>query len=141
MLAQAILLSAHLIESNADDALPIYRQRDQLSRLGFDLPLNTLYGYWTHGTDMLGPVAAVTLSTLLGDDVVNLDDTKLKVLIRNTPRPLPGASAVLHRHERAGRIHFHPDLAGPGNRTFCRGHRGLHPMRRLQGLQQQDPRS
>jgi transposase len=79
-------LFAHLIESKCDDALPIYRQRDQLSRLGFDLPLNTLYGYWTHGTDMLAPVAAVTLSTLLGDDVVNLDDTKLKVLDKEHPK-------------------------------------------------------
>ena len=71
---------AHLIESKCDDALPIYRQRDQFSRLGFDIPLNTLYGYWKHGTDMLAPVAGVTLSKLLGDDIVNLDDTRLMVL-------------------------------------------------------------
>lgn len=73
-------LLASLIENKCDDALPIHRQRDRLMRLGFDVPLSTLYDYWTHGTDLLNPVAATTLSSLLGDDYVNIDDTKLKVL-------------------------------------------------------------
>lgn len=79
-------LLAHLIESKCDDALPIYRQRDQLLRLGFDVPLNTLYGYWNYSTDLLSSVGNTTLSSLLGDNIVNLDDTKIDVLDTDDPR-------------------------------------------------------
>jgi transposase len=74
-------LLAHLVESKCDDALPIYRQRDQLKRLGFDVPLNTLYRYWGYVMKLLKPVADTTLSVVLGDPVyVAMDDTKLEVL-------------------------------------------------------------
>jgi transposase/FtsZ-binding cell division protein ZapB len=79
-------LLAHLIESKCDDALPIHRQRDQLSRLGFDVPQSTLYDYFAHGTDLLRPVAGVTLSKLLGQAYVQVDDTTLKVLDRRHPK-------------------------------------------------------
>jgi len=77
-------LLAHLVESKCDDALPIYRQRDQLGRLGFEVPLNTLYSYWHYVTDLLRPVADTTMSVVLGDpNYVALDDTKLMVLDKN----------------------------------------------------------
>jgi len=79
-------LLAHLIESKCDDALPIHRQRDQLSRLGFDVPQSTLYDYFAHATDLLRPVAGVTLSKLLGQAYVQVDDTTLKVLDRRQPK-------------------------------------------------------
>lgn len=75
---------AHLVESKCDDALPIHRQQDQFSRLGFDVPENTLYSYWSYVTDLLRPVADTTLSVVLGDPVyVAMDDTTLKVLDKN----------------------------------------------------------
>lgn len=75
---------AHLVESKCDDALPIHRQRDQFLRLGFDVPGNTLYSYWSYVTDLLRPVADTTLSVVLGDPVyVAMDDTTLKVLDKN----------------------------------------------------------
>jgi len=73
---------AQLIESKCDDALPIYRQADQLKRLGFEVPLNTLYGYWTYVTDLLLPVSDAVLGTVLDGDIVALDDTRLDVLDR-----------------------------------------------------------
>lgn len=79
-------LLAHLIEAKCDDALPIYRQQDQLSRLGFDVPLNTLYGYWDYATGLLQPVADAIVSTALGDTVVGVDDTKLDFLDPTDPR-------------------------------------------------------
>jgi len=79
-------LLAHLIEAKCDDALPIYRQQDQLRRLGFDVPLNTLYGYWDYATGLLQPVADAIVSTVLGDDVVGVDDTKLDFLDPADPR-------------------------------------------------------
>ena len=71
---------AHLVESKCDDSLPIYRLRDGYARLGFDVPLNTLYGYWTWVLDLLVPVADVTLGVVLEDDIVCIDDTGMPVL-------------------------------------------------------------
>lgn len=71
---------AHLVESKCDDSLPIYRLRDGYARLGFDVPLNTLYGYWTWALDLLVPVAEVTLAVVLDDDIVCIDDTGMPVL-------------------------------------------------------------
>jgi transposase len=75
-----VSLLASLIENKCDDALPIHRQCDRLLRLGFDVPLNTLYGYWTQATTLLSPIAKTTLSSVLGEAYVNVDDTTLKVL-------------------------------------------------------------
>ncbi|HHH27589.1 MAG TPA: IS66 family transposase [Polyangiaceae bacterium] len=71
---------ADLIESKCDDSLPIYRIRDRYARLGADIPLASLYGYWTFGTDLLLALAEVTLGVVLGDDIVALDDTGMPVL-------------------------------------------------------------
>lgn len=71
---------AHLIESKCDDSLPIYRLRDGFARLGFDVPLNTLYRYWTFVLDLLIPVAEVTLAVVLDDEIVCVDDTGMPVL-------------------------------------------------------------
>jgi transposase len=79
-------LLAALIENKCDDGLPIHRQQDRLARMGFDVPVNTLYGYFAHGTDLIVPVAAVTLSTLLGQFYAQVDDTTLKVLDKGHPR-------------------------------------------------------
>jgi transposase len=76
---------AHLIESKCDDALPIYRQRDQFSRLGFEIPLNTLYSNWNYALDLLLPVATVTLSVVLGDEIVRIDDTGMPVIDKTRP--------------------------------------------------------
>ena len=70
-------LLAHLLEAKCDDALPVYRQRQQLARLGFDVPLNTLYGYWDAASRLVQPVAQIVLSCVLGKATVGVDDTRL----------------------------------------------------------------
>ena len=70
-------LLAHLLEAKCDDAMPVYRQRQQLARLGFDIPINTLYGYWNAACDVIEPVAQIVLSYVLGQDIVGIDDTRL----------------------------------------------------------------
>jgi transposase len=77
---------AHLVESKCDDSLPIYRLRDGYARLGFDVPLNTLYRYWTFALDLLVPVAEVTLGVVLDDDIVCIDDTGMPVLDESKAR-------------------------------------------------------
>ena len=71
---------AQLIEAKCDDGLPVERQRDQWLRLGFDVPANTLYTYWTYGTSLLVPLAKVVHSMVLAEDIVGVDDTSLPVL-------------------------------------------------------------
>jgi len=79
-------LLATLIENKCDDALPVYRQRDRFSRLGFAIPTNTLYDYFAYGTDLIIPVAKTTLSRVLGDSYVQADDTKFQVLDKRRPK-------------------------------------------------------
>ncbi|MCR4256440.1 MAG: IS66 family transposase [Candidatus Uhrbacteria bacterium] len=78
-------LLAHLVESKCDDALPIHRQQGQFSRLGFDVPVNTLYGYFRYVTELLSPVASILQSIVLGYPVVALDDTRLDVIDKSHP--------------------------------------------------------
>jgi transposase len=73
-------LLAYLVESKCDDGMPIDRLRDQLHRLGFDIPINTLYTYWTHATKLLLPVAEILRAQVLADPIVRVDDTALPVL-------------------------------------------------------------
>lgn len=77
---------AHMLESKCDDAMPVYRLRDRFARLGFDVPLNTMYGYWTFALDLLVPVAEVTLGVVLDEDVVCIDDTGMPVLDKTKPK-------------------------------------------------------
>ena len=79
-------LLAHLVEAKCDDALPIHRQQDQLRRLGFDVPVNTLYGYWDYATTLLMPVADAIVSTVLANPIVGIDDTRLDVLDRSNAK-------------------------------------------------------
>ena len=73
-------LLAHLLEAKCDDAMPVYRQRQQLARLGFDIPLNTLYSYWDAASSIVEPVAQIILSCVLGKAIVGVDDTRLNWL-------------------------------------------------------------
>ena len=73
-------LLAHLVEAKCDDGMPIERLRDQLHRLGFDIPINTLYTYWTHATTLLLRVAKILQAQVLADPIVRVDDTSLPVL-------------------------------------------------------------
>jgi transposase len=75
-----VSVPAHLVESKCEDALPIHRQADQFKRLGWEVPTNTLYGYWNFGVDLLEPVAHVVQSKVLGGYVTGIDDTRVDFL-------------------------------------------------------------
>lgn len=75
-----VSLLAHLLEAKCDDGLPIYRIKQQFSRYGFDVPLNTLYDYWKIAAKMVYPVAQVVLSEVLHQAIVGVDDTMLNWL-------------------------------------------------------------
>jgi transposase len=71
---------AFLVETKCDDGMPLYRIADQFKRLGYDIPVNTLYSAWSYALDLLKPVADTVLSETLGNDVVAVDDTSMPVL-------------------------------------------------------------
>jgi transposase len=72
---------AELIESKCDDAMPVHRQCDRFSRLGFSLPEPTAYGYFRYGTELFVPIAEMVLAEILDDpNWAGVDDTGLDVL-------------------------------------------------------------
>lgn len=73
-------LLAEFLILKCDDALPLHRVREQLIRLGLDLPKSTLGRWWTYVTALLGPLADVVLGRLLAQDYIGVDDTGLLYL-------------------------------------------------------------
>lgn len=77
-------LLAKLIADKTSMALPVERQRRQLAGLGLHVPAKTLASYWAYTLDLLEPVAVATLSAVLGDEVVGLDDSHIKTLDKSS---------------------------------------------------------
>lgn len=73
-------LLAEFLILKCDDALPLHRVREQLLRLGIDLPKSTLGRWWDYVTMLLGPLADVIIGRLLADDYLGVDDTGLLYL-------------------------------------------------------------
>jgi len=76
-------LVAHLLVSKFVDGLPAHRQREQLARLGLDLPVSTLIDQLKWATDLLRPLWRVALEEVLASRVMHMDGTGLPVLDRN----------------------------------------------------------
>ena len=76
-------LVAHLLVSKFVDGLPAHRQREQLARLGLDLPVSTLIDQLKWATDLLRPLWRVALDAVLASRVMHMDGTGLPVLDRN----------------------------------------------------------
>ncbi len=73
-------LVAKLVKDKCANALPLHRQRMELARLGLELTDKTVDSYWAYATDLLGPIGDATVSDVLGEAIVGVDDTHLKVL-------------------------------------------------------------
>lgn len=76
-------LVAHLLVSKFADGLPAHRQREQLARLGLELPVSTLIDQLKWATDLLRPIWRVALDEVLASRVMHMDGTGLPVLDRN----------------------------------------------------------
>lgn len=73
-----------------DDAIPLHRVREQLLRLGIDIPKSTLGRWWDYVTQLLGPLADVIVGRILADEYIGVDDTGLLYLDpsdKGTKRP------------------------------------------------------
>lgn len=71
---------AELLILKCDDALPLNRVREQLLRLGIDLPMSTIGRWWDYATSLLGPLADVIVGRILADPYMAVDDTGLLYL-------------------------------------------------------------
>jgi transposase len=72
-------LVAHLIVGKYRDGLPLYRQAEQLARLGLKMPSSSMADQITWGTDLLQPLWRNLIDRLLESRVMHLDGTGLPV--------------------------------------------------------------
>lgn len=72
------LLSA-LVTEKVCDGLPLRRVHKRLKRAGLDIPLRTLNRWESFAHQILLPLIRVIKQKVLGSEVINLDDTGLRV--------------------------------------------------------------
>jgi transposase len=72
-------LMAHVAVSKYADHLPLYRQEGILKRFGVDLARSTMCGWMAAAADLLAPVVMAMLKRVLQSEVIQTDDTPVKV--------------------------------------------------------------
>ena len=73
-------LLAHIAVSKYQDALPLYRQEEILTRIGCDLPRATLASWMVKTGILIQPLINLLRDKLLGYDILALDETPVQVL-------------------------------------------------------------
>ena len=74
-------LLAHIVVSKYQDALPLYRQEQILTRIGVDLPRATLARWMVRvGTDLIQPLINLLRDQLLASGLISMDETPVQVL-------------------------------------------------------------
>jgi transposase len=74
-----------LVVNKVVDGLPLNRTRKIFSRCGLDLPMQTLNRWEGFAYNVLAPIFPVLRNAVLTSDIINLDDTGLKVLDSTVP--------------------------------------------------------
>ena len=74
-------LLAHIVVSKYQDALPLYRQEQILTRINVDLPRATLARWMVRvGTELIQPLINLLRDRLLAYDILQMDETPVQVL-------------------------------------------------------------
>ena len=73
-------LLAHVLLSKYDDHLPLYRQQQQLARLGVDFARQTLCDWVEKGAEWLQPIVREIKRELLAGDYLQVDETPVRVM-------------------------------------------------------------
>lgn len=76
-------LLATLAINKVVDGLPLHRTRRIFGRLGVDLPIQTLNRWEAFGHEVVSPVIRALVRAVKESDVIQLDDTGLRVRDRN----------------------------------------------------------
>jgi transposase len=109
-------LMAHVAVSKYADHLPLYRQEGIFKRFGVDLSRSTMCDWMAAAAGLLAPVVRVMLKRVLESDVVQTDDTTVKVQDHDGPGIKTGRLWVHvgdHNH-RYTVYDYTPDRSGAG---------------------------
>jgi transposase len=81
-------LLAHVMVSKFSEHMPLYRQQDVLGRHGIFLARSTLCGWMAQCAQLLGPLVELMRQRVVQSDLINADETPVRVLdrTRNTTR-------------------------------------------------------
>lgn len=79
-------LVAKLVIGKYSDGVPLYRQGEELERLGLSMPSSSMSDQITWATDLLRPIWRRLLADVLQATVMHIDGTSLPVLDRESPK-------------------------------------------------------
>jgi transposase len=75
-------LLAYVVVNKFSEHLPLYRQQDVLNRHGIFLARSTLCGWLAQAAVLLGPLAELMRQRVVKSDLINADETPVRVLDR-----------------------------------------------------------
>ncbi len=78
---------AHIATGKYVDGLPLYRQEQQLKRIGVDLPRSTLAHWMVKAGMLVQPLINLLRDRVLSYDIIGMDETRLQVLKEPGRRP------------------------------------------------------
>ena len=73
-------LLAHITVAKYQDALPLYRQEQILTRIGVDIPRATLANWMIQAGQLIQPLINLLRDRLLAYDIIQMDETTVQVL-------------------------------------------------------------
>jgi transposase len=84
--AYGAMLVAKLVVGKYWDGMPLYRQGEELERLGLSMPSSSMSDQITWATDLLRPIRRLLLASALAAVVMHVDGTSLPVLDHDSPK-------------------------------------------------------
>lgn len=84
--AYGAALVAKLVVGKYWDGMPLYRQGEELERLGLSMPSSSMSDQITWATDLLRPIWRLLLANVLVAVVMHVDGTSLPVLDHDSPK-------------------------------------------------------
>jgi transposase len=111
--------------------LPLYRQQQDLARMGFDLSRQTMANWILKGADWLGPVYDRLHAVLLERDILHADESTVQVLHEEGRAAKTKSTMWLYRTGRDGPpialFEYQPTRGGEHPKRFLNGFHGyLH---------------
>src|SRR4051812_46435472 len=119
-------LMAHVAVSKYADHLPLYRQEGIFKRFGVDLSRSTMCDWMAAAAGLLAPVVKAMLTRVLMSEVVQTDDTTVKVQDHDGKGIKTGRLWVhVGDHDHRYTVYdYTPDHSGDGPGRVFRGFRG-----------------
>ncbi|MGB9663279.1 MAG: IS66 family transposase, partial [Moorellaceae bacterium] len=123
---------AYIMEQKYVEGMPLYRQEQQLARLGIDLSRQTLANWVLYGADKwLKPLYNRMHELMLKEDILHADETTLQVLHEPGRAPETQSYLWLYRTGRTGPpiilYEYQTTRGGQHPREFLAGFKGyLH---------------